>query len=147
ALVRWIAENTAPDEVIFESTGRRWVRDANSVLSVADGGVDYTNAGRISGRTGRPTPIGWYFHEIQWRGDTPDNRDELRRRQDLVDSAYTATEPADVVDALRQFGARYLVVGSEEMTDYSGLMPDYASFMDVAFESGPYRIYVLPQVR
>lgn len=147
ALVRWIAQNTAPNDVIFETTGRRWARNAESVLTIVNANVDYTNAGRISGRTGRPTPIGWYFHEVQWRGDTEKNRTELSRRQNLVDGAYTATNPADVVDAMRQFDARYLVVGREEQANYPGLMPDFAQFMDIAFESGPYRIYRLPDLR
>ncbi|HMO95083.1 MAG TPA: DUF2298 domain-containing protein, partial [Tepidiformaceae bacterium] len=147
ALLRWIGANTRPDDVLFETTGRRWARSQESGLTIVSQNIDYTNAGRISSRTGRPTPIGWYFHQVQWRGDTPNVREELGRRQRVVDSAYTATNGAEVIDAMREFGARYLVVGREEMANYPGLMPDYAQFMTIAFEAGSYRIYALPELR
>jgi uncharacterized membrane protein len=147
ALVRWIAQNTAPGDVIIEATGRRWARGSDSMVTMVDGGSDYGSGGRIASRTGRPAPIGWYSHEIQWRGDTPENHAEFGRRQDIVDRAYTTTNPADVLDAMDQFEAKYLVVGREEISNYPGLMPDYAQFLEVAFESGTYRVYVLPELR
>lgn len=147
ALVRWIAQNTAPDDVVIEATGRRWTRDSQSMVTMIDGGSDYGSGGRIASRTGRPTPIGWYSHEIQWRGDTPENHAEFGRRQDAVDRAYTATNPADVLDIMREFDARYIVVGREETGNYPGLMPDFEQFLEVAFESGTYRIYTLPELR
>lgn len=147
ALVRWIAQNTAPDDVVIEATGRRWTRGSDSVVTMIDGGSDYGSGGRIASRTGRPTPIGWYSHEIQWRGDTPENHTEFGSRQDAVDRAYTATNPADVLDVMHEFGARYIVVGREEMANYPGLMPNFEQFLEVAFESGTYRVYVLPELR
>ncbi len=147
ALVRWIAQNTAPDDVVIEATGRRWQRGSDAMVTMIDGGSDYGSGGRIASRTGRPTPIGWYSHEIQWRGDTAENHAEFGRRQDAVDRAYTTTNPADVLDVMSEFGATYLVVGREEMGNYPGLMPDYSQFLEVAFESGTYRVYTLPELR
>ena len=147
ALVRWISRNTAPGDVLIEATGRRWARGSDSMVTMVDGGSDYGSSGRIASRTGRPTPIGWYSHEIQWRGDTEENHAEFRRRQDAVDRAYTATNPADVLDVMDQFDARYLVVGREEMGNYPALMPDFEQFLEVAFESGTYRVYTLPEFR
>jgi YYY domain-containing protein len=146
ALTRWIGDNTAGDDVIFEASGRKWRRDDQGNALLFDSNVDYSEAGRIASRTGRPTPIGWFFHEIQWRGDTPANQARFRARQDVVDSAYTSRDRGTVLAAMRQMNARYLVVGRVELADYApDLMADFASFMDVAFESGTVRVYRVPQ--
>jgi YYY domain-containing protein len=147
ALTRWIQQHTAPGDVVFEATGRRWQGSVGTQPVIVNANVDYSDAGRIAARTGRQTPIGWYFHEIQWRGDTPENRAEFARRQDAVDAAYTSQDANRVSAAMHEFGARYLVVGRVEMANYPGLMPDYASFLDVAFEAGAYRVYALPEYR
>lgn len=147
ALMRWIQENTAPGDVIVEATGRRWNSGAGAGPVIVNAGVDYSDAGRIAARTGRQTPIGWYFHEVQWRGDTAENKTELSRRQDLVDSAYLSREPEKVIAAMNEVDARYLVVGTLEMASYPGLLPDFSTFLDVVFESGAYRIYALPTYR
>ncbi|HML97579.1 MAG TPA: DUF2298 domain-containing protein [Tepidiformaceae bacterium] len=147
ALTLWIQQHTAPGEVVFEATGRRWQGSAGQQPVIVNASVDYSEAGRIAARTGRQTPIGWYFHEIQWRGDTPANRAEFTRRQDLVDSAYLSGDPEVVLAAMNEFRARYLVVGRVEMASYPGLLPDFSTFLDVAFEAGSYRVYAVPEYR
>jgi len=142
-LVQWISANTPRDAVVIEASGRRWQPTGGSPV-LADAGVDYSDAGRISARTGRATPIGWYFHEIQWRGDTPANRAEFVRRQDEVDAAYYSGDPERVKGVMREFGAEYLVVGRVELARYPGLLPDFSKFLDVAHRSGAYTIYRLP---
>ncbi len=145
ALTRWVEEHTAPGEVMIEASGRAWRRDEHGQPVIFDAGVDYTDAGRIAARTGRTTPIGWYFHEIQWRGDSPANQREFTRRQDLVDRAYTSKDPADVLAVMREAGARYLVVGDVELSRFPGdLMPKFEQFLDVAFESSGRRVYSVP---
>ncbi|HNO65384.1 MAG TPA: DUF2298 domain-containing protein [Tepidiformaceae bacterium] len=142
-LVQWIAANVPRDAVILEATGRRW-QPSTGAPAMVDAGVDYTDAGRISARTGRATPIGWYFHEIQWRGDTPANRAEFLHRQDEVDAAYYSGDPVRVKAVMREFGAEYLVVGRIELARYPGLLPDFSTFLEVAHRSGNYTIYRLP---
>jgi YYY domain-containing protein len=136
ALQQWVRKNTAPEDIIIEASGRTWRRDSTGQPTIAEAGVDYTDAGRIAARTGRQSPIGWYFHEIQWRGDTPEVRTKLTARQDLVDAVYTATSASAVVAAMHASGATYLVVGSVERSRYTGLMPDFAAFLDTAFDTG-----------
>ncbi len=144
ALVQWFDANSPRDAVLIEASGRRWAPGPNGP-TVVDAGSDYSDSGRISGRTGRATVIGWFFHEIQWRGDNDSNREEFQRRQALVDSAYISGDPDTVLNVMREFGADYLVVGRVEQVRYAGLMPDFSQFLDVAFESGAYRIYRLPR--
>ncbi len=151
ALTRWVREHTDPGAVIIEASGRKWAANNDQKPQVIDGNVDYSDAARISQRTGRSTPIGWFFHEIQWRGDTAAVRNELERRQDLVDRVYTDPNPTVVLEALRQLGAHYVVLGELE-TGVSARYPattmaPFAQFLDVAFQSGPYRVYELPAYR
>ncbi|MDZ7728232.1 MAG: hypothetical protein U5Q44_08555 [Dehalococcoidia bacterium] len=113
ALTRWIAENTDPGTVVIEATGRTWQAGEDGPV-MTDGGVDYSDAGRIASRTGRPTPIGWYFHEIQWRGDTEENQERFSRRQDDVDALYLADDEQAILDTMRRYDAEYVVVGSVE---------------------------------
>ena len=37
---------------------------------------------------------------------------------------------------MHQTAARYLVVGSVERSRYAGLMPNFADFLDTAFDTG-----------
>lgn len=101
----------------------------------------------MSARTGRPTVIGWYFHEVQWRGDSPENTAEFQRRQDLLDSAYLAGEDEDAVfRAMSDAGADYLVVGRAELDRYPAeTLPAFETFLEVAFASGDLRVYRLPE--
>jgi YYY domain-containing protein len=142
-LVQWISENTPRRAVILEASGRRW-QAGSAGPSIIDAGVDYSDSGRISERSGRSTPIGWYFHEIQWRGDTAANREEFVHRQDEVDAAYISGDPERVKAVMREFGAEYLVVGQVELSRYGGLLPDFSTFLDVAHRSANYVIYQLP---
>lgn len=147
ALILWVGQHLEPGDVIIEGTGRTWRRDSTTgqpLLANPQPGVDYSDGGRVSARTGQPTPIGWYFHEIQWRGDSAANRAEFRARQDMVDSLYTGHDAATALDVLARTGARYVVVGRLEQSLYPpDLMPDFASFLEIAFESGGLRVYRL----
>lgn len=146
ALTQWIRENAGVDDVIIEASGRRYGLGPDLRPTLADAAVDYSDASRISARTGVSTLIGWYFHEVQWRGDTPENAEEFRRRQDQLDAVYMAASPAEVLDVLRESGARYIVVGRQELGKFPGsTLPDFASFLDVAFESGDLRVYEVPR--
>jgi YYY domain-containing protein len=128
ALARWVEANVAPGAVVVEAHGD-----------------DYSNAGRVSSRTGRPAPIGWYFHEIQWRGDSEANRSEFRARQERVDRVYGAATGDELMGALDELSAEYVVVGRVEMSRYAAsAMPDFGSLLDLVFESGDVRVYRVP---
>ena len=143
-LVEWLRANVAGDAVVVEATGRTWRRNADGQPEQTGASIDYTDAGRVSARTGLQTPIGWYGHEIQWRGDNPGNHTRFSRRQDLVDRVYTTNEPV-ALDALRELGADYVVVGRVERSRYVGdLMPPFETFLDLVFDGGDTAVYALP---
>lgn len=145
ALTRWVQAHTDPGDTVIEASGRLWRTDDKGQPVIVDASVDYSDAGRISARTGRSTAIGWYFHEIQWRGDSPANRDEFTRRQAEIDSVYTQPDAANVLSKMREMGANYLVLGKLELSKYpAASMPKYDQFLDVVFQSGDLRVYRMP---
>lgn len=144
ALTRWVADNVPPGSVVVEATGRAW-RAGASGPEMYQGGVDYTDAGRISARTGREAPIGWYFHEIQWRGDTKTNRERFTARQESVDRIYLARDGEEVLRLLASLEAEYVVVGRLEQSRYPvDLMTSFDAFLDLVFERDGLRVYRLP---
>ncbi len=149
ALVTWINANTAPGSVILEASGRTWRlgNDGNPVLG--DQGTDYTDSGQIAARTGRSTVIGWYFHEVQWRGDVPEVRNMLSERQAAVDEVYLAgADSAKVLATLDRYGVSYVVVGRVEQAKYpQQTLPQFDGFLDLVFESGDLRIYAVPAMK
>ena len=144
-LVRWLNDNADRDAIVVEATGRIWLRgeDGRPTRGGADG--SYGSAGRVGYRTGLQTPIGWPGHERTWRGATDELNAEIDRRQDLVDRVYTAASPAEVLDALHQLGATYVVVGSLERSHYrDGLIPPFETFLDTVFTRGGVTVFRIP---
>jgi uncharacterized membrane protein len=145
ALTRWVEDNTAPNATLIEASGRQWGSNDKGQAMIVDANVDYSDAGRIASRTGRSTLIGWYFHEIQWRGDSAAIHDEFDQRQAAIDSVYTQKDPATVLKAMNDSGAQYVVVGQLELQKYPAqFMPPFDQFLDTVFKSGDLRVYRMP---
>ena len=145
ALVQWLGEEVERDAIVVEATGRIWRRGTDLQPELARSSIDYSDASRVSARTGLQTPIGWSGHEVQWRGDTSATHAEIQRRQDLVDRVYTAPEETEALAALGELGAGYVVVGRVERSRYLGdLMPPFEEFLDLAFADGDTRVYRIP---
>jgi YYY domain-containing protein len=147
ALLQAIRNYVPPGAVVVEATGRTW-RKGNAGPELVSANVDYTDAGRIAARTGRPTPIGWYFHELQWRGDSQANHRLLSARQELVDGVYLAPDAATALDRLRRLRAEYVVVGPVERSRYpADLMPRFGEFLVTVYDDGIVQLYRLPVER
>ncbi|MSQ61405.1 MAG: hypothetical protein EXR43_02335 [Dehalococcoidia bacterium] len=117
----WLRANSEQGDVMLESYG-----DA------------YTEAGRVSSRTGTPTLLGWWIHEINWRGDRP----EYAERAQAVEDIYRSADLARVEALLRRYGVRWVYVGALERSRYTGADLDrFGRFMDVAYREGNVTIY------
>ncbi len=145
ALVEAVRRLVPEGDVVVEASGRRWHADTGS-LELVSVNVDYTDAGRVAARTGRQAPIGWYFHEIQWRGDTEANRREFSRRQELVDQVYLARTAEEAAAALQALGADWVVFGPLEEQLYPTTFA-FVDALDLAFEGEGVRLYRVPARR
>jgi YYY domain-containing protein len=117
----WLREHSEPDDIVLEGYG-----DA------------YGDGGRVSSRTGTPTLLGWWIHEINWRGDKPD----FAQRAGVIEQIYRSNDPAEMRRLLEENGVDWVFVGSYEFQRYAGVeFTKFASFMDVAYEDGAVRVY------
>jgi uncharacterized membrane protein len=124
AALLWLRENTVGDAVIVEAVGGA-----------------YSEYGRISANTGRPTLLGWANHQYQWRGsDTP----EPPIRERAVEQIYTlpAQNWAETADLLNRYNVRYIIVGQLERRTYPNLQEEkFRVRLPVVFENESMTIY------
>ncbi|MFC1465368.1 MAG: DUF2298 domain-containing protein [Candidatus Brachytrichaceae bacterium NZ_4S206] len=124
-MIEWLNANVEGDRRIIEAPPR-------SAFGA------YAYEGRISTFTGLPTALGWGGHQHQWRGTT----DEQARRFPLIEQLYNTTDPLEARALLREFGARYVIVGETERGRFTpeGLAK-FESLCAPAFRSGASVIY------
>lgn len=135
-LVRWLERNVRGTPVILEAHG-----------------PDFTDAARISSRTGLPTVLGWTGHELQWRG----SHVPFTTREDDIERAYTTLDTAQAMALLRKYDVRYVVVGPLEWQTYvngapvarreerAAALAKFRQFLDVAFEAPGVVLYRVPE--
>jgi YYY domain-containing protein len=133
AAIAWLRENTPPGSVVLEMVG--------------PGGGSYNTEGYagISASTGRPTVLGWFGHQLQWRGGDPIAREQLTPRQEDVERIYSTTDPAEALVLLRAYNVDYVYVGELERAAYDA--ESLAKFNQIAepvFSQGNVTIYRLP---
>jgi uncharacterized membrane protein len=130
---RWLRENTPPGSVVLEMVD-------------PDGG-SYNGAGygAISASTGRATVLGWYGHQIQWRGGDAAARDELEPRKNDVTRMYRTGNPDEARELLRKYDVDYVYVGplERQAAGQAGLAK-FAQIATPVFQEGEVTIYQLP---
>ncbi len=121
AAIQWLRQNAPPDAVILERPGK-----------------SYRYLSRMSALSGRPTLLGWDFHEAQWRG----NYDEQSIRQPDIDMLYNGLDPATTLTLLDKYAITYVVVGPLEKEVYSPKgLAKFEQLLDVVFQQGNVTIY------
>ncbi len=121
----------------------QWLNQSASgapiVLEATDDGAEYRPArSRLSVWTGLPTVLGWYDHEMQWRG----NDVEQRQRLPDITTIYSTTNESLARSLLQKYGVAYIVVGDRERKQYpaTGLAKFDRMFPQV-FHQGSVTIY------
>ncbi len=138
----WVARHFPDDEA-----GIQWVRShvpGEATVLEATGG-SYSFFGRVSAFTGRPTLLGWDFHELQWRGAAL-SKQAGSRAQD-IERIYTREQGAALLEMLHAYGVEFVVVGSQERQKYGISQARERMFeqvLDLVFEQGSMRIYRVP---
>ena len=96
----WIREHVSNDDVIVEAAG-----------------TSYSQYGRFSGWTGRPTILGWAHHQSQWRGG---DEHWIDRDRD-IERIYNSADDVETQALLERYDADYLVVSPNERGKYTQL--------------------------
>ena len=131
---------TTPDEYAAVQWFNQFVPDAPVILEAP--GEEYNaSTSRISTWTGLPTVVGWAGHEAQWRGSY-----EIQGpRVDAVKEVYSTSDLARALVLLNQYAVRYVVVGPNELGQYSPqALAKFARALPVAFQQGTVTIYQVP---
>jgi len=79
--------------------------------------ASYCYGGRISAFSGIPTVLGWYAHELQWRGSS---LPQAGRQSDIA-AIYTSADDARTLDLLRKWRVTHVVFGEYEREYIRGL--------------------------
>jgi uncharacterized membrane protein len=138
AAIEWVEEHAEPGDTIVEVPGCSYVNAAGAPLN------------RVSAFTGVPTPLGWYFHEYQWRrGESTPIREELDARGVQANAILDGSIPAG------ETGTRFVILGRQEIhgtadcdqtypreDDPAGRL--FAAGWQVAFESDSMTIFSVP---
>ncbi|MCH8345985.1 MAG: hypothetical protein IIC87_03530 [Chloroflexi bacterium] len=128
--IEWLNENVSGVPVILEAFGD-----------------DFSDAARISSRTGLPTVIGWLNHELQWRGrpSFDGSGTPFTERPGEVETIYTTMDVQTARSLLDKYDVEYVYVGRLEREKYGGDgLEKFRQFMIPVFENEGVTIYRMP---
>lgn len=83
-------------------------------------GDDWVNYSLVSAFSDYPTVMGWWGHEVQWRGGKEATRNEVYQRMQDVETIYSTTDAALAQQLLHKYNVKYVYVGSIETSASSG---------------------------
>ncbi|HVB64231.1 MAG TPA: DUF2298 domain-containing protein [Nitrolancea sp.] len=144
AAIDWLNARAASTDHILESPG----------CSYGEDGVMPDNL--FSMATGLPTPLGWQFHEYQWRLGDPSISSEIAQRKADVATIYNNPTSPEAQNLLKSYDITYIIDGSIEQNGYGSQCDGGAPYSAVglqelgqigwplAFQSGNVKIYRHP---
>ncbi len=134
--IQWL-DNNSPQPPLKIRGGNGGV---TSLALVEADGDSYTDYGRFSAFTGRPTIIGWPVHEWLWRG----SYDVVAPRREEVGRIYESEDVEVTRTILTKYGVRYVVVGKLEREKYKNLQEwKFGQLGREIFRSGSTVVYSL----
>lgn len=129
AAIQWLNTNAPRGSVIVEAVGGQ-----------------YSYGNRISMATGLATPLGWFGHELQWRGNTKLFKDDaagIDRGADIA-RIYQSLNPNETLTLLDKYDIKFVVLGQTERTQYGltkAQIDKFGHVLNLVFENGDLRIY------
>jgi len=124
--IAWIRSEVPRDAVVLETPVMPCAGNVGECSS-------WTNAGRISSSTGRPTLLGWEGHENQWRT----SYELIGERKAHAREIYETEDLARARELLDTYDVQYVVVGPRERAAYKGAgMAKFQTLGNLAFPEG-----------
>lgn len=131
-------EDYQPDE----AAAIAWLKAApQGVVAEAIGG-QYSAYARVSTLSGKPTVLGWPGHEGQWRG----GYEEVGSRESDVRQLYETSNWQSALEIIQRYDIRYIYIGSLEMNTYGVNAIKFEQFLDLGFEQGAVRVFIVSQI-
>ncbi len=108
AAISWLQSHSSPTDHILEAPG----------CSYGEVGVLPDNL--FSMATGLQTPLGWQFHEYQWRLGDPEITNEINQRKSDVATIYNDPTSPQAQRLLDQYAIKFIIIGPIERNGYGG---------------------------
>ncbi len=133
--------NFTLDGIAYLSPGERAIVDylndePGSPVIIEAGEKAYTKQARVSVNTGLPSVIGWWNHELTWRGKWP----KLNERMKMVRAFYETGDRT----VIERFDVTYIVCGHLERTSFGqsacDRLPETAERVVFANNEGLWRV-------
>ncbi len=105
--IDWLDSNSVSTDHLLEAPGCSYGEDGafpDNVFSMA---------------TGLSTPLGWQFHEYQWRLGDPDISNEINQRKADVKTIYDTPNSTLARSLLDTYDIRFIIVGPIERNGYA----------------------------
>ncbi len=143
AAMQWLRDHAATDDHLIEAVGNSYGDSHGWFQS------------RFAASTGIPGVLGWYFHEVQWRGGSDQTITRaLPERAADIGTLFGTTNAADARRILAKYQITWVIVGltEEEGEGHCSVpigCPPYAAqglakfndMLDLAFRQGRVSIY------
>jgi uncharacterized membrane protein len=144
AAINWLDAHGSSNDHLLEAPG----------CSYGEDGVMPDNL--FSMATGMQTPLGWQFHEYQWRLGDPDISSEIAQRKADVATIYNQPRSPDARRLLDKYDITYIIDGPIEQNGYGSQCDGGAPYSaqglqqlgsigwPLVFQSGDVKIYHRP---
>ncbi len=122
AAINWLDSNSTPTDHILEAPGCSYGEDGSipdNVFSMA---------------TGLSTPLGWQFHEYQWRLGDPNISNEINQRKTDVTTIYETPTSALARSLLDKYRIRFIIDGPIERNGYGSQCDGGAPYSQTGLE-------------
>ncbi len=115
--IAWIRDSNPGDYAAIQWLDAHAPRGSNILEAPGD---DYSYGNRISMATGLATPLGWFSHESQWRGNTLLFKNDAAGIDRAADVAriYQTLDPQEALTLLDKYDIKFVVVGPMERSKY-----------------------------
>jgi YYY domain-containing protein len=145
ASIDWLRRQAPAGSVVLEAAALDNAAEA-ALGSPPRCGGSYNGEGYggVSSATGLPTVLGWYWHQVQWRGGDPEANAQLAPRCADVDAIYRGADPGQARELLAKYGVDFVYVGGLERGLYpADSLAKFAQLGEVAFQQDEVTIYRL----
>jgi YYY domain-containing protein len=141
--IAWIRDTNPGDYEAIQWLDAHAPRGSNILEAPGD---DYSYGNRISMATGLATPLGWFGHESQWRGNTllfKNDTADIDRAADVA-RIYQTLNPQEALTLLDKYDINFVVVGPTERSKYGlskSQVDKFGRVMTLVFDHDDDRIY------
>jgi uncharacterized membrane protein len=110
------------------------------IVAEAVGDSYHAELSLASTYSGKPTVLGWNYHESQWRG----GEKEKGSRKDDVMMLYITQDWSQAQEIISRYDIRYIYLGPRERENYHVYEEKFSQHLSAIYHQGDVVIYLVP---